>query len=143
MSTSETDGPAEVIWEGSPTWRAHFGYTILACVLTPLVVGIVMLLLQWARLSSIRYRITTRRVEWETGILSKRIDGIDVWRVRHVEFFQSFGDRLGGVSRLHVYVQDQEDPQLIIRGLPGSRTVYDRLAGAAQLSRRGTVGLVQ
>ncbi|HJZ87462.1 MAG TPA: PH domain-containing protein [Polyangia bacterium] len=143
MSAPADAGPGELIWEGSPTWRSHYGYTILCCLLVPLVIGIILLLVQWAKLSAIRYRLTSKRIEWETGIFSKKIDGIDVWRIRHVEFFQSFGDRLGKVSRLHLYVQDKEEPEIIIRGLPGGRDVYDKVAAAAQLSRRGTLGLVQ
>jgi hypothetical protein len=144
MSVGSVDAPGnDLIWEGRPTWRAHFGYTILCCLLVPVVIGIVLLLVQWGKLAAIRYRITQKRVEWQTGLLSRKIDGIDVWRIRHVEYLQSFGDRLGKVSRLLLYVQDREDPQIVIRGLPASREIYDQVAAAAQVGRRGTLGVVQ
>ena len=133
----------ELIYEGSPTWRSRLGFTILACALSIVVVGLVMLAWQWALLASTRYRITTKRVEWETGMLSRKIDGIDIWRVRHVEYFQTLADRLAGVSRLHLYVQDGTEPEVVIVGLPASREVYDKVAAAAQLARQGTLGLVQ
>jgi hypothetical protein len=109
----------------------------------PTAFGLLLLAILWARLSSIRYRLTTRRIEWEVGLLSRKIDGVDVARVRHVEYFQSLGDRLGGVSCLHVFVQDQEDPQVTIRGLPSARSIYDRVAAAAQAGRRGTIQIVE
>lgn len=136
------DAPS-VIWEGSPTWRSRLGFTVLAVLLSPLLVGLVMLGWQWATLASIRYRITNKRVEWETGLVSRKIDGIDVWRIRHVEYFQTLGDRIGGVSRLHLFVQDSTEPEVVILGLPASREVYDAVAAAAQVARQGTIGLVQ
>lgn len=132
-----------VIWEGSPTWRSRFGFTVVAVLLSPLLVGLVMLGWQWATLASIRYRLTNKRVEWETGLVSRKIDGIDVWRIRHVEYFQTLGDRLGGVSRLHLFVQDSTEPEVVILGLPAGREIYDAVAAAAQVARQGTIGLVQ
>jgi len=66
MSAPADAGPGELIWEGSPTWRSHYGYTILCCLLVPLVIGIILLLVQWAKLSAIRYRLTSKRIEWES-----------------------------------------------------------------------------
>jgi membrane protein YdbS with pleckstrin-like domain len=160
--------PGKLIWEGAPTWRSRLSATLLAlfCVLlglgafawaaarwgmrlevtaalAPAAIGLVLLLVQWIRLSSIRYRLTTKRIEWEQGLLSRRIDGIDVWRIRHVEYYQSLADRIARVSRIHIYVQDREDPQVTVIGLPATREVYDRVAAAAQVGRRGTLGIVQ
>ena len=173
MSTQDPpndNAPGELIWEGSPTWRSRIGHTLLCFLVmaigaaaylvmaihehsfsAPLALamlgivgaGLVMWLYQWIKLSAIKYRLTTKRIEWEIGIVSRTIDGIDVARVRHVEYHQSFGDRLGGVSRLHVYVQDQEDPEITVIGLPARREIYDKIAQAAQIGRRGTFQIVQ
>jgi hypothetical protein len=134
---------SDLIWEGRPTWRSHLGFTAFACLLVPVGVGLFLLLYQWMKLASTRYRLTTKRIEWEAGLFSKRIDGIDVWRVRHVEYFQSVGDRLGSVSRLHLFVQDRQEPEIVLRGLPAAREIYDRVAAAAQVGQKGTVGLVE
>jgi len=158
-----------LIWEGSPTWRSRIGHTLL-CFLVMLAgvaayavaafyrgardilalsllgivaLGLFMLAYQWIKLMAIKYRLTTKRIEWETGIVSRTIDGIDVARVRHVEYHQSLGDRLGRVSRLHVFVQDKEDPEIVIIGLPATRGIYDKIAQAAQIGRRGTFQIVQ
>lgn len=172
MSTQDPpndNAPGELIWEGSPTWRSRIGHTLL-CFLVMLVgvaayivaamyrgwrdwvalatlaivgVGLLMLLYQWIKMVAIKYRITTKRIEWERGILSRTIDGIDVARVRHVEYHQTIGDRIGGVSRLQIYVQDQEDPEVVVIGLPAKREIYDKIAQAAQIGRRGTFQIVQ
>jgi uncharacterized membrane protein YdbT with pleckstrin-like domain len=120
-----------------------FSAPLALAMLGILGVGLLMWLYQWIKLSAVKYRLTTKRIEWETGIFSRTIDGIDVARVRHVDYHQSFGDRLGGVSRLHVYVQDQEDPELTVIGLPARREIYDKVAQAAQIGRRGTLQIVQ
>ena len=102
-----------------------------------------MLLVSWIQRSTTSYRITSKRVEWTSGLFTRKIDGIDVWRIRHVEYVQTLGDRFGGVSRLQLEVQDRQEPRVTIPGLPASREVYDKVTAAAQLDRRATVGLVQ
>lgn len=135
--------PAELIYEGSLSWKCELGRTVLSLLTAPLIIGLVVLLADWIRRSNTKYRITTQRIEWQKGILSRRIDGIDLWRVRHVEYVQTLADRMFGLSRLEVFSQDQEDPHLVLKGLPADRSVYDQVAAASQGARRGTVGIIQ
>ena len=133
----------EVIWEGRPTWRAWALKWIAGWLLLPLLVGIVLLLSVWIRTRSTRWKLTSRRIEIETGWLSKRVDTLELWRVRDVEFRQSLMDRIVGVSCLSVTAHDGSSPVLEVRGAPGNREVYDRLMTAVMQARqqRGVMNL--
>jgi uncharacterized membrane protein YdbT with pleckstrin-like domain len=133
----------EVIWEGRPTWRAWPGKWIAGWALLPLLVGAFLLLTVWTRTKSSRWKLTSRRIEIETGLLAKKIDTLELWRVRDVELRQSLLDRLVGVSSLYVTAHDGGSPVLEVRGVPGDRAIYDRLMAAVMEARqqRGVMNL--
>jgi uncharacterized membrane protein YdbT with pleckstrin-like domain len=133
----------ELIWEGRPTWRAWAGEWLLGWVLLPVLVGAFLLVSVWARTRSARWKVTSRRIEIETGVLARRIDTLELWRVRDVELRQSLLDRLLGVSSLVVTAHDAHSPVLEVRGLPGDRAIYDRLMTAVMQARqqRGVMNL--
>ncbi len=109
----------------------------------PVLVGAFLLLSVWMRTRSARWKLTSRRIEIETGLLSKKIDTLELWRVRDVELRQSLLDRLVGVSTLLVTAHDAGSPVLEVRGVPGDRSTYDRLMAAVMLARqqRGVMNL--
>lgn len=126
----------DLIWEGRPTWRAWAGRWIAGWVLLPILVGIVLLVSVWLRTRSVRWKLTSRRIEMETGFFSKKVDTLELWRVRDVEFRQSIIDRMVGVSCLTITAHDGRTPVLEIRGAPGDRAIYDRLMSALMLARQ-------
>jgi uncharacterized membrane protein YdbT with pleckstrin-like domain len=140
---SQNVAQEDIIWEGRPTWRAWSGRWIAGWVLLPLLVGIYLLLSVWIRTRSRRWKLTSRRIEIESGLFSKRVDTIELWRVRDVEFYQSLFDRMSGVSNINVTAHDGSIPTLDIRGLPADRSIYDRLMNAVMQARqqRGVMNL--
>lgn len=138
LSTSE-----DVIWEGHPTWRAWPGIWIAGWVLLPLVVGAFLLLSVWTRTRTHRWKVTSRRIEVETGFFSKRVDTIELWKIRDVELRQSVLERVMGVSTIALTAHDGAFPALDLRGLPADRTIYDRLMNAVMQARqqRGVMNL--
>jgi membrane protein YdbS with pleckstrin-like domain len=133
----------EVIWEGHPTWRAWALRWIAGWLLLPVLGGIFLLVSVWIRTRSTRWKLTSRRIEIESGFLSKRVDTLELWRVRDVEFHQSLVDRIVGVSSLSITAHDGSSPVLQVRGAPGGRAVYDRLMSALMIARqqRGVMNL--
>ena len=133
----------ETIWEGRPTWRAWASRWIAGWVLLPLLVGVYLLLSVWIRTRSTRWKVTSRRIESETGFLTKRVDTLELWRIRDVEFRQSLTDRMAGVSSLVITAHDDGSPVLEVRGAPGNRALYDRLMVAVMQARqqRGVMNL--
>ena len=133
-----------VIWEGRPTWRAWAGRWIAGWLLLPVIVGIYLLVSVWVRTRSLRWKVTSRRIEIESGFLSKQIDNIELWRVRDVEFRQSILDRMTGVSSIEITAHDGTFPALDMRGLPADRAaIYDKLISAVMQARqqRGVMNL--
>jgi membrane protein YdbS with pleckstrin-like domain len=131
--------PALVIYEGYPSWKAWFWQYVLAGVLSVVLVGLGWLLYLNVRRKSRRFRITDRTIDYEVGILSKRVETMQLWRVRDLDFRQSILERMLGIATIHVFAHDQTDPEIVLRGLPASREIFDRLKDACDVARQQRV----
>jgi uncharacterized membrane protein YdbT with pleckstrin-like domain len=140
---SGPDAPEEILWQGGPTWRAWAVRWIAGWVLLPVLVGLFLLVPVWMRTRSKRWKLTSKRVEVESGLLSKRIDTLELWRIRDIEFRQSLVDRMAGVSSIVITAHDPAQPVIEVRCSPGDRAVYDRLMSALMIARqqRGVMNL--
>ena len=158
------DDAKVLVYEGSPSWRAFFGSYLLVCLLTPLVaVGAILLTLHYAQQETLyhvlavgvplvigaiaflivglvrrstRVRMTNRSVESESGVFSKKIDVMELWRIRDVRYKQSFLDRILGIAHIEVFTKDVTTPHFEIVGLPASRDVFEKLRDNIEIQRQ-------
>jgi membrane protein YdbS with pleckstrin-like domain len=113
---------APILWYqfGRETFRwwyfvVGFGLAAL-CVIIPLLI-----------VKATRYRITNYRIDYERGILSKRIDTMEPWHVDDVNFHQSLLDRIFNVGDITIVSDDPTTPKLDLRGIPNARPLFDTL----------------
>ena len=102
----------------------------------PLLIGIAY---SWLVRLGAEYRLYPDSLEIETGLVSRNIDNLQLFRVRDLRLRQSLIGRLLGVGDVNVTSTDQSTPHLTIRGVAGPRALYDAIrAGVAnsQATRR-------
>ena len=85
---------------------------------------------------SMQFRVTNTVIELERGLLSKRIDVLQLWRVRDVRYKQTVSDRLLGIAHIEVYAQDATTPHLEIVGMPASRQLFEQLRDSIEIQRQ-------
>lgn len=100
------------------------------------LVGLPGLVLVFLRHVTTRYKVTLRRVETESGIISKSVDSLELWRVLDVRYSQSLFDRLTGNGRVLLVGTDKSDPELLLYGLPQHRKLFEKLRDAVQSARQ-------
>ena len=99
------------------------GWMLLATT----VLGVIFILIPWIKAKMVAYKITNYRIDLERGLLSKRLDTLELWHVEDIRMNQSFLDRLLGVGTVTVISHDDTTPQLSMRGIPHPRPLYDTL----------------
>jgi uncharacterized membrane protein YdbT with pleckstrin-like domain len=79
------------------------------------------------------------------GILSKRIDVVELWRVKDVRYKQSLLDRILGIAHIEIFTRDVTSPNLEIVGLPASRALFEKLRDAIEIQRqsRRVMGIME
>lgn len=120
-----------LIYEGRPVALYSVGQYVVG-VLT-LGIG---LLVYWLAAATIRYRITSQRIQIETGLLSKSYKNIDLYRVDDFHLVSPFFQRLLGHAELHLRSSDRDLPLLEIRGIKGIMPLADQMRTAALAERK-------
>ncbi len=124
------------LFVGHPLHKAYFWTYLGLGILSVALVGLPFLIVRILRTKAERYRITTRRIERQTGVFSHHVEAIELWRVRDLTFRATLWDRLMGFGRIVVTSQDATAPSLEIRGLPDSRQIFERLLDAVGAARQ-------
>jgi membrane protein YdbS with pleckstrin-like domain len=146
------DDTEQVYYEGSPMIRGEMGQMFLWSILGTLfiaapfvwhvlrdtwwpwylvvasvVIGLLLLVVPFLIVKRIRYRISNYRIDYERGLLGKKIETLELWHVDDIEFQQSFFDRLMGVGQITVFSNDKTTPRLELKGLPNPRPLFESL----------------
>jgi membrane protein YdbS with pleckstrin-like domain len=159
--TAADDGVRKMIYEGVPSWKGYLGYYVAAViagaaaiavligvisprsepmtkvleVVIPLAaVAVFFVGVNLARRGT-KFRVTSTVIETERGLLSKRIDVLQLWRCRDVRYKQSVMDRILGIAHIEVFAQDATTPHLEIVGMPASRQLFEQLRDSIEIQR--------
>ena len=159
---SELQSDKKLLYSGVPSWKAYLGYYVAAGFLAVIAIA-VMRMIRGAETTSmtrvldvviplaaavvfmfglnlyrrsIRFRVTNTVIETERGLLSKRIDVLQLWRCRDVAYKQNIIDRILGIAHIEVYAQDATTPHFEIVGMPASRQLFEQLRDSIELQRQ-------
>ena len=99
----------ELLFEGRPALVPGIGALFLAI----LTLGI-SVLVAWYRTRGVHYRITSQRIIIETGVLSKHMEQLDLYRVVDYVVERPFGQRLLGTGNIVLEAMDKTTPEIRI-----------------------------
>lgn len=147
-----TEDKEEIYFQGSPLLRGTIGALVLYILgglivlffpviwrliggqwpvwwvfLVCLALGIIVLVIPVIFAKTQRYRISNYRIDYERGVLSRKIDTMELWHVDDISFRQSLLDRILRVGTIEIVSNDRSTPALQIRGLPNPRPLFDSL----------------
>jgi len=148
-ATAESGAEREAVYyEGSPALRSALGALLgagaaaLALVIgsfflattarwwipvVGLLLGAALVVLPILLVRVVHYRITSYRIDYERGLFSKSIDTLELWHIEDLSFRQSLWERILNVGRINVLSHDVSTPELVLRGLPNPRPVFESL----------------
>jgi putative membrane protein len=162
-----------VIWQGSPSWKAlllyYIKWTLVSLVpvavwvvldqvmgdppslmwfLVATLVGLALTyIVGWIRRATTRYRVTDRRIQIRTGLISRNESSANLGRVQNVNVTQSAFQRMLGIGNVDWDTAGAEvgDADFTFRGVEDpSRLVHlvdSSLEGQDDPSGRNPIGL--
>lgn len=113
--------------------KLRFGIASLA--IGSALYGLVQLFAGLSRRAS-RYTLTDQRLDVVRGLLGKRHESVELWRVRDVVLDQSVLDRMRGAGSISVFSTDQVAPVLLIGPVADAQKNYEAIRDAALAARR-------
>jgi membrane protein YdbS with pleckstrin-like domain/DNA-directed RNA polymerase subunit RPC12/RpoP len=141
-------GDEKDVFRKRPTWRAFFGRIFLAVLfaaaglilalsasasptlkwvigLFGLGLGLILFLVVLVKRYSLLYRLSTQRLFVYRGLISRRIEELELFRVRDIDVLQNFWERIFHYGRMTVYSTDATTPKFEIVGLGDPLRVKD------------------
>ena len=105
-------------------------YRVLAG-LGVILVAVCIIAVKVIRLKMIYYEVTRDRIEWSRGILDRRVDNVDMFRVIDLKLRRSLLDCIVGVGTVGLITTDKTDPKFDFEKVRGCRVLYDSIKKAS------------
>ncbi len=129
-------GPEETAWRGGPSQWTNFPVFVLCAPLSLLVVPLLYAAWVIIETRSATFTLTSERLRTERGVLSKKRDELELYRVRDIETRQTVWQRLVGVGSVVLLTSDRSDPTLVMPSIRGHREVADLVRRNTETMRR-------
>jgi uncharacterized membrane protein YdbT with pleckstrin-like domain len=143
--------PEQNLWTGHTSQWVHFWYYFFCVLLAlgaiagmpftqglsgaALIIPLVMWIIRWWVTRTTSYELTSQRLKIHHGILTRRLEELELYRVKDYVMEQPLMLRLLGLGNLTLVSSDASTPRLMIRAIPDVATVRERLRTAVQSER--------
>ena len=91
------------------------------------IVPLLYLLGKWIALKFISYEITSERIKVTKGIISKRTDELELYRVKDTSLIEPFIYRMFSVGNIFLITGDDTTPQLELTAIPNAKGIREQL----------------
>ena len=122
----------EVLFDGNPALVPSVGALVLAI----LTLGLWLIPLWWSSRTR-HFRLTTKRVVVETGILNKRLEQVDLYRVSDYTVLRPISQRIMGTGTLVLRTLDKTSPEVPVSNIKTDVVaLYERIRTATEAEKR-------
>jgi uncharacterized membrane protein YdbT with pleckstrin-like domain len=144
-------GPEITLWKGHSSQWLHAWFYLLCLLLTVgiivaavmtaglalvgLVVPLIMALIRWWLTKTTSFELTSQRLKIDSGILNRRHEELELYRVKDYSLERPFLLRIVGLGNLIMHTSDTSTPIVTIRAIAEVQDVREKLRAAVQTER--------
>jgi uncharacterized membrane protein YdbT with pleckstrin-like domain len=126
-ATEETMPEERDVWAGTPSQVINLGSFILLGLFFWLVIPLFVILWKWLVVKNIKYELTTERLRTRYGVFNKKMDELELYRVRDYKLDQPFFLRLFSLGNIVMQTSDRSHPQVVIQAIPDAEQLREQL----------------
>jgi uncharacterized membrane protein YdbT with pleckstrin-like domain len=150
-ASSDNSAAETVLWVGHPSQLLHFWFYFLLFLVAVASVVLVSFLgpltlialpvvavvwgVRWWLTRTTEYKLTTQRFKTRFGILNRRLDELELFRVRDQAMEQPILMRLFGIGNLILTTADATCPTVYLRAIPEVDKVREMFRATVQTER--------
>lgn len=150
-SPTQPAGPEISLWKGhSSQWLHAWFYAlclllaagiIAAAVMTAglaaigLVVPLIMALIRWWVTKSTAFELTSQRLKIDSGILNRKHEELELYRVKDYTLERPFLLRMVGLGNITLHTSDATTPTVMLHAIADVQEVREKLRAAVQTER--------
>jgi uncharacterized membrane protein YdbT with pleckstrin-like domain len=114
---------APVIWTASEGQVDNLGYYALCIAFCWLLFPLAAMGMRYLGTALHSYELTPQRLKERTGILSRQIEELELYRVKDIAVEQPLVQRLFGRGRVVLQTSDRSTPVVVLNGIRSPREV--------------------
>jgi len=115
------------VWFGNPSQVINLGSYILLGLFFWLVIPLFIILWKWLVVKNTKYELTTERLRMRHGVLNKKLDELELYRVRDYKLDQPFFLRLFSLGDVILQTSDKTHPTVLIEAVPNAEELREQL----------------
>jgi len=119
-------------WRGTPSlWNNFWWY--VSCIL---VITIPVAIFYHLKIKFTKYILTNQRLRIETGIISRDIEEIELYRIQDTAVEQNMLDRSLGIGIITIVSSDERSPSLTLPKIARPRELREKIRVLSEARRR-------
>jgi uncharacterized membrane protein YdbT with pleckstrin-like domain len=122
MATEE-----RTVWLGTPSQVINLGSFILLGLFFWLVIPLFVILWKWLVVKNMKYELTTERLRLRHGVFNKKLDELELYRVRDYKLDQPFFLRIFSLGNIILQTSDRSHPTVVIQAIPEAEHLREQL----------------
>ena len=146
------NGNEKILWEGTPSQAINFRIYFICALIILLILGLTIwtsgwiavlaiiplcyAALKWFALKFHKYKLTDERLTLTTGILSKQIEEMELYRIRDYSILQPFSLRIFALGTIILKTSDKTMPEVSITGIKNFIDVKDKIRERVEILRK-------
>lgn len=117
----------ETVWRGSPSQVVNIPAFVFWGLLFWLVIPVFIILWRWLVVKMTKYELTSQRLRTRYGVINKKMDELELYRVRDYRLDQPIYLRIFSLGNIILQTSDSTNPTITIRAIPNSEQVREHI----------------
>ena len=115
------------VWSGTPSQVINLPTFVVCVLLFFLVIPVFYALWRWLVVKMTKYELTTERLRTRYGVLNRKTDELELYRVRDYKFDQPFYLRIFSLGNIIMDTSDRSHPRVTIRAIPNGEQLREQI----------------
>lgn len=131
----EENPDEKVLWIGRSSQIIHIGAYIICFLTGFLIFPLIIALIIYLQTKNTIYVVTQERLRVYSGIFTKRIDDLELYRVKDTVYIQPFIFRFFNLCSIQLYTSDMTWKQSAIQGIENGMALREQIRRIVESSR--------
>lgn len=125
----------ESLWVATPSQVGNLGYFIGWGLLFWLVFPLFIILWRWIETKCTKYELSNERLVTRYGVLNKKTDELELYRVKDYQFEQPFFLRFFSLGNIVLRTSDRSHSEIVIRAIENGEKLRETLRSHVEACR--------
>ncbi len=130
----------KIIWQGNSSLISNFGSFMIGIILTLTVVGAIVgipyIIWTYLVIKNKKYELTQERLILRSGVLNKKIEELELFRIRDYSIEKPFIYNIFGVGNIILTSSDKTNPYIKLEALKEIEDLKNKIRNAVQITRK-------